>query len=94
MISSRENDGEDWILVEHPGRLLYDGGGLLQVGLIQDEEVIFVECGEGGWCWWSRLVKSHGWNAQWMPGVAKQNIIKPKMFKRSIQHERFERILG
>ena len=43
-VSRRENDGEGWVLVEHPGHLLYDGGGLLQVRLLQDQEVILIEC--------------------------------------------------
>ena len=43
-VSRRENDGEGWILVEHPGRLLYDGGGQLHVDLLHDQEVILIEC--------------------------------------------------
>ena len=43
-VPGRENDGEGWVLVEHPRHRLYDGGGLLQVCLLQDEEVILIEC--------------------------------------------------
>ena len=36
-------DGKYRVLIEHPGHLLYDGGGEVQVSLLQQEEVTFIE---------------------------------------------------
>ena len=39
----RENDCEDWILTEHPGNVVNYAGRLVEISLVQDEEVTFIE---------------------------------------------------
>ena len=36
-------DSKYRVLIEHPGHLLYDGGGQVQVSLLQQEEVTFIK---------------------------------------------------
>ena len=70
-ISRREKDGEGRILVEHLGHQLHDGVGLLQVCLLQDQEVILIECRQCRWR--GLLVQSEGWRARCVAEVVEEN---------------------